>query len=235
MLSLKQRMLAEGIATFVLVFVGAGAVLVEATVGGLGLIGIALAHGLALMTMVYAIGHVSGGHVNPAVTIGMVITRRMRVGIGGMYIVAQLVGAVIAGLMLSVMFAGAPAEAALGTTQLVEGVSLDMAIMIEAVATFILVFVIFGVAVDQRAPQGFGGIAIGLALTLGMMIAGGFTGGAVNPARAFGPAVASQFFVNQAVYWVGPIIGGIVASLVYRFGFMRGVTIQKTLSDISRD
>lgn len=233
MVSRKQKLLAEGVSTFALVFIGAGSILANDFIGGgLGILGIALAHGLILMTMIYAIGHISGGHVNPAVTVGMMVARKIGVRLGVLYIIAQLVGAAVGGYLLSVIFASSPTELALGATQLAAGISQDMGILIEAVLTFFLVFVVFGVAVDKRAPQGFAGLAIGLTLALGILFGGGLTGAALNPARSFGPALAANFWNSHVmVYWIGPLIGGIVAALIYKFGFLKGERVQKTLMD----
>ena len=229
MVTTGQKLLAEAIATFALVFIGAGSVIVNTIFGGAGLVGIALAHGFILMVMIYAIGHISGGHINPAVTVGMMVTRKIGLGLGGLYIVAQIIGAAVAGFLLAGIFPGAPAELALGATQLAATVTVETAIIVEAVLTFFLVFVIFGVAVDNRGPKGFAGLAIGLTLALGILFGGPLTGAALNPARFMGPALTAQFWTNLEVYWIGPIIGGIVAALLYRYGFLRGTQVQKTL------
>lgn len=214
--------LAELVATFALVFIGAGAVTVNAMTGGsLGLLGVALAHGLVLMSMIYALGHVSGTHANPAVTIAMVVAKKMEITRAAGYIVSQLVGAALAGLLLVVLFASPQAAAAhYGVTDVAPGFPLTGAILLEAVLTFFLVIAVFGAAVDKRAAPGMAGVAIGLVLAFDILVGGNFTGAAMNPARAFGPAFVSNYWATQMVYWVGPIIGAVVAALVYSYGLM---------------
>jgi len=217
-----NKYLAEAIATFALVFIGAGAVVANATYNNsLGLVGVALAHGLVLMSMIYATRHISGGHVNPAVTIAMLVTKKIPVKDGIAYIIFQLVGAAIAGLLLAVVFVNAPASVHLGVTDLASGVSVTTGIILEAVLTFFLVFTVFAVAVDNRGLADASGLAIGLVLTFDILVGGSLTGAAMNPARAFGPAFASQYFLTQPVYWIGPIIGAVIAALIYDRIFLK--------------
>ncbi|MDP7116136.1 MAG: MIP family channel protein [Candidatus Woesearchaeota archaeon] len=211
----NQAYLAEAIATFALVFIGAGAVLAnELSNGQIGLVGIALAYGLVLMCMVYATSHISGAHVNPAVTLGFWVTEKISSFKAIAYIVAQLIGALFAGFLLRVLFVNVSPELYLGTPVLGAGITFLGGIVVEAVLTFFLVFTIFGV-IDKRAPPGIYGAAIGLVLTFDVLAGGVLTGAAMNPARAFGPAFAAGFWHNQLVYWIGPIIGGIIAAVVY--------------------
>ena len=211
-----DKYLAELVGTFALVFIGAGAVTANAiTNGAVGIVGIALAHGLVLMTMIYAVGHISGTHINPAVTISMIVTKNIKPMTGVMYIIFQLVGATLAGLLLGGIFTAAPAAVHLGTPALASGFSETSGLLLETVLTFFLAFAIFGAAVDKRAAPGFAGVAIGLVLTFDILMGGAFTGAAMNPARAIGPAVASGFWTSQWIYWVGPIIGAVVAGLYY--------------------
>jgi len=218
--------IAELIATFALVFIGAGSILAnEVTNGQLGIVGIAFAHGLVLMSMVYATGHISGGHVNPAVTIGMLITKKIKAIEGALYIIFQLIGAAIAGFLLSAIFTGVDKSLYLGAPLLGEGISFGLGILIEIILTFFLVFTIFGVAVDKKAPQGVYGLAIGLVLTFDILVGGALTGAAMNPARAFGPALASGYWINHLVYWIGPIVGAIIAALVYNGIILKRRTI----------
>ncbi len=213
-----KKYLAELIATFALVFIGAGAILANNfSKGGVGLVGIALAHGLVLMAMVYATAHISGGHVNPAVTIAMLFTRRINFKNALFYIVSQLVGAALAGSLLWMIFPAATNTLHVGTPELAYGVPVLTGIIIEAVLTFFLVFTVFGVAVDKRAPSGVYGFAIGLVLTFDILMGGPLTGAAMNPARAFGPAFAANFWTNHLVYWIGPVIGAVVAGLMYEY------------------
>ncbi|MBI5225655.1 aquaporin [Candidatus Micrarchaeota archaeon] len=211
-----QPYIAEFIATFALVFIGAGAVIINAaTQGALGLVGVALAHGLVLMSMIYATGHISGAHVNPAVTVAMWVNRKIETKKAALYIASQLLGACAAGFFLLGLFPAGPAH--LGVPDLGGGIDSFRGIAIEAVMTFFLVFTIFSVAVDKRAPAGVYGGAIGLVLTFDILFGGALTGGAMNPARAFGPALASGYWTNQLVYWIGPLLGAVVAALVWKY------------------
>lgn len=210
--------LAEAIGAFALCFIGAGAIILNQKTGGaVGLIGIALAHGLILSVMITAMGHVSGAHYNPAVTIGFMVTKRTDGGTGAAYIISQLVGGTVAGILLRVIFdAGVWEKVNLGTPALAGDVSFGMGILIEVVLTFFLVIAIWGSAVDERHPD-VGGFAIGLTVSADILMGGPLTGAAMNPARAFGPALAGGGFdgVNHLVYWIGPIIGGVAAAALY--------------------
>ena len=209
--------LAELIGTFTLIFIGAGAILADVMTGGkVGLTGIALAHGVAIATMVSAAGHLSGGHFNPAVTSAFVATGRMAVGTGLAYVAAQLVGALLGAFFLMAAFPEAVRKTAmLGVPALAQGVSSGTGIVVEAILTFFLVFVIFGTAVDARGPKAAGGLFIGLVIAMDILAGGALTGAAMNPARAFGPAFFAGAWTNQAVYWIGPLLGGVVAGWLY--------------------
>jgi MIP family channel proteins len=223
--------LAELVGTFAFFFIGAGAICTDAyTRGGVGLVGIAAAHGLILSIMISSLGAISGGHFNPAVTIAFAVTRRIDVVQAVFYVVAQLVGAVIAGLLLRAIFAGVFPEAVigpahLGTPGLARDVSFGTGILIEAVLTFFLVTAIYGTAVDERAPRSIAGFGIGLTVGLDILMGGPLTGAAMNPARTFGPAVAAQFWDNHLVYWIGPIVGAVVAALLYENVFIDRVAV----------
>ena len=208
--------LAELIGTFALIFMGAGSILADAMTGGkVGLTGIALAHGLAIATMVSATGHLSGGHLNPAVTAGVVVAGRLPVRSGIVYLVAQLAGASLAAFFLSASFPEAVRKVTLlGTPALAPGVSAGTGIVVEAILTFFLVFAVFGTAVDGRGPK-VGGLFIGLVIVMDILAGGALTGAAMNPVRAFGPALFAGAWTNQAVYWVGPLLGGAVAGWLY--------------------
>lgn len=212
MASSIQQFFAEFIGTFTLVFIGAGAVLVDSVFGTVGLLGIALAHGLALMSIIFAVGAVSGAHVNPAVTVSMWFTKNIESKKALGYIVFQLMGASLAGFLLLSIFGN---TAHLGVTDLHESISVPAGILIEAVLTFFLVWTIFGVAVDKRGSKQNAGIAIGLVLAFDILFGGTLTGAAMNPARAFGPAIASGFWSTQIVYWIGPIAGALIAGFLY--------------------
>ncbi len=217
-----KPLLAEVIGTFTLIFAGAGAVIMDqATKGGVGLLGIALAHGLAIAVMVSALGAVSGGHFNPAVTCGFLASGRMKLGRGLTYIVAQLCGAALGAVALWSTYPHDAAGAVhLGTPALASGVSTGAGILLEAIGSFFLVIVIFGTAVHQQAPR-IGGLAIGLTITMDILAFGLLTGAAMNPARAFGPALVAGDWANQLVYWIGPVIGGLFAGLLYSKFFQK--------------
>jgi MIP family channel proteins len=214
--------LAEFVGTFIFVFIGAGSIVANAFLSGtVGLIGIALAHGLALSVVVSALGATSGAHINPAVTIGFLVTRRIIRLLGILYILAQLLGATLAGLLLKAIFPEAIWQAArLGTPGLAPNISSGTAILIEAILTFFLLLAVFGTAVDDRAPK-IGGFGIGLTVLADIFVGGPLTGAAMNPARTFGPALAGGFWDNNFVYWVGPIIGAIIAALFYEYVILR--------------
>jgi MIP family channel proteins len=212
---------AEAIGTFALIFVGVLAIYSNGLVqppGTTNLAAIGLAHGLTIGVMIASLGAISGGHFNPAVTFGFVISGRLKPAGGLMYWVAQLFGASIAGfLALAVV---GQAGVAGGTPDLGKNVSPFVGIVVEAVLTFFLVGVIFGTAVDERAPKSVYPFAIGLTIALDIMAGGPITGAAMNPARTFGAALASGHWDNHWVYWVGPLIGGALGAGVHHFFFM---------------
>ncbi len=217
-----KPLIAELIGTFAFVFIGAGSIITNTlTNGAVGLLGIALAHGLALAIMITVFAATSGGHINPAVTIGFMVTRRIAPLLGILYIVAQLVGATLAGLLLRAIYPQAVWQAAqLGTPMLAPGVSFGMGVLIEAVLTFFLLLAVFGTAVDPRAPK-IGGFGIGLTVAFDILMGGALTGASMNPARTFGPALAGGFWQNDLVYWIGPIIGAVIAALIYEYVILR--------------
>jgi MIP family channel proteins len=214
-----KKLVAEAIGTFALCFIGilaiGGAKLGGAPDGVANLASIGLAHGLTIAVMVAALGAISGAHFNPAVTFGFVVSRRMDIVTGALYWAAQLVGATAAGVLLAAVFG--PAVVAGGTPDLGTGISAGAGILVEAVLTFFLVLVIFGTAVDERAPRNIFPLAIGLTVALDIMAGGPISGAAMNPARTFGPALASGHWANHLVYWVGPLAGGAAAALLHTF------------------
>lgn len=217
-----QKYLAEAFATFAFVFVAAGSVLANwQTAGSLGTVGVALAHGLILAAMVYGAWHLSGAHLNPAVTVALWATGHVKTLAAVGYVIAQLVGSVIAALFLKVIFTGVSPQYYLGDTMLLPGVTPGTGILVEALLTFFLVWTVFATLVDKRATPGFGGLCVGLVMAVGVMVGGSYTMGALNPARSFGPALVSSHWATHYVYWVGPIIGGLVAGFVYHFGFLK--------------
>jgi MIP family channel proteins len=217
-----RSVIAELVGTFLFVFIGAGSVVANTVLGGtLGLVGIGLALGVSLACAVTMLAAVSGGHLNPAVTIALFATRRIGLVLAMLYIVAQLVGATIAGLLLRVVFPQAAWQAAhLGMTTLAPGVSFGVGVLTEVILTFFLVLAVFGTAIDGRAPK-VGGIIIGLTVVVDVITAGAITGASMNPARSFGPALAGGFWQDHLVYWIGPIIGALIAALLYEYVFLR--------------
>ena len=217
--SLARRLTAEALGTFGLVFVGAAVVVVNGGFpnSGIGLLGIALAHAIVLSVMISATMTISGGHLNPAVTLALLVRRRIDVGSAAGYIVAQLAAAVLAAYLVKLLLPdNAVRNAMLGLPVIASSVSLGQAVGIELVLTFFLVSAVYGTAVSPDAPR-VAGFGIGLVLLFDILVGGPLTGAAMNPARAFGPAVISGQWVGQLVYWIGPIAGGILAALLWEF------------------
>jgi MIP family channel proteins len=183
--------------------------------GVVGLAGIALASGLAYAIAVTATTASSGGHINPAVTVGLWSVGRIGWKQAGLYVVAQLLGAVVAAVALKGLFPIAAVQIAqLGTPRLATDTSFTQGVLVEAILTFFLAFAVMATVVDAAAPKG-AGWAVGLAAAMGILAGGGITGGALNPARAFGPALVSNAWLSQLVYWIGPILGAVAAMQVY--------------------
>lgn len=213
-----KKLVAEFVGTFTLIFIGVGAICANQFAGGgSGLLGVAVAHGLALAIMISALGHISGGHFNPAVTAGLWVTRKMDTVESLLYWVAQLAGATAAAFLVTVIVPDDIWRAAqLGTPALAKDFTNVSGMLLEGIMTFFLVFVVFATAVDERGAFGkIAGFAIGLTVCMDILFGGPFTGGAMNPARAFGPALVGKFWAGHGVYWVGPLAGGIVAGWVY--------------------
>jgi len=230
MYSLPQKLAAEFIGTFAFVFIGAGAICADqylASTGqsGMGLLGVAIASGLAFGVMVTALGHISGGHLNPAVTIGFWVTRRLSTLHSISYWIAQLLGATAAAYLIKLTIPDTTWTAkALGsiTPDLGGDFTRAHGITLEALMTFLLVFVVFATAADAKgAFNKIAGFAIGLTITMDILFGGPFTGAAVNPARAFGPALATTHWQNHGVYWAGPLLGGVIAGVLYDRMFLR--------------
>jgi MIP family channel proteins len=228
MYSRPQKLIAEFFGTFALIFFGVGSICAGQMLrgsgeGGLGLLGVALAYGLAMGVMVTSLGHISGGHFNPAVTIGFWVTRRQGLVDALLYWFAQLLGATAAAFLLRVVVPDDIWQAVqLGTPALANGLTRTAGMLIEGVMAFFLVFVVFATAVDDKgAFNKIAGFAIGLTVAMGVLFGGPFTGGSMNPARAFGPALASHHWANHGVYWVGPLAGGVLAGWIYDSAFLR--------------
>jgi MIP family channel proteins len=211
--SLSRRAAAEGFAAFALVFAGCGAIVANQHYGAaLGVVGIALVFGLIIMVMVYATGHLSGAHINPAVTIAFTLTRHFPAREAAAYIGAQLVGATAAALVLLGVWTGKPAH--LGATLPTVGVG--SAVLYEALLTAFLMFVIMAVATDTRAVGAAAAIAIGGTIGLDALFGGPVTGASMNPARSFGPALVSGEWSDFWVYVVGPVAGAALGALAYQ-------------------
>jgi len=217
-----KALMAEGLGTFGVVLVAAGACAVnDYTMGGIGATGVAVSYGLALAVLTYVTAHLSGAHLNPAITVSQWITGKMKGGSAVYYVLAQLLGASVAATALWLILPVSPFTATLGAPSLGEGIGFMQAILGEALFTFIVAFTVFGVVLDKRGLTPLSGFAIGLSVTAGALVLGPLTGGALNPALAFGPALVSGKFADHLVYWAGPILGAAVAGLVYDSAFLK--------------
>ena len=213
----RKALVAEFIGTFALIFIGVGAIASNHFTGGQsGLVGIALAHGLTIAVMASATGAISGGHLNPAVTIGLFFAQKIDALNTIGYVIVQCLGAIAAAFFSKLCLpASTLAAVNMGTPALGEGISVGMGLMTEIILTFFLVFVIYGTAVDKRAPK-MGGLFIGLTVGLDILMGGPISGAAMNPARHLGPALLGGGLSNLWLYWLGPIIGGILAAVTYQ-------------------
>lgn len=210
---LARRALAEGLAAFALVFAGCGAIVADASYGGaLGAVGVALVFGLIIMVMVYATGHLSGAHINPAVTVAFTLTRHFPSRDAVAYVAAQLAGAVLGALLLLAVWPDQPAG--LGAT--VPSIGVGSALAYEVVLTAFLMFVIMAVATDTRAVGAAAAIAIGGTVGLDALFGGPVTGASMNPARSFGPALASGEWTDFWLYVAGPLLGAALGALAYQ-------------------
>jgi MIP family channel proteins len=213
-----RRRVAEGVGTFGIVFAAGGSSIAnQLSKGHVGLVGTALASGLMVMAMIYALGHLCNAHFNPAVTIAFAITRHfpLRAVLG--YILSQLGGAALAALTLKLMFGDV---AQLGAT--VPSGNVVQALILESIISFFLMFVIMAVATDSRAVGQAAAIAIGVTVVVAILVAGPITGASMNPARSFGPALLSGTWQDNWIYWLGPISGATLGAVVYQF--LRGDT-----------
>lgn len=226
-----QKLCAELIGTFLFVFFAAGVVCVDQGLRssgqpGIGLVGMALVRGLAFGILVCALSEVSGGHFNPAITIGAWVTRKIGSLQALCYSIAQILGAMAAGWTLTRLI---PEQvwrtAALATPDLAAEVSRTQGILFELVLTFFLVFVFFATVADARTDTSYstrlGGVAAGLTIFVGMLVGGVYTGASMNPAMALGTAVVSHHWVNHGVYWAGPMLGGVIGAWIYHALFAR--------------
>jgi MIP family channel proteins len=215
-MSLARRALAEGLGTFGFVFLGCASTVANVfPTGRFETFGIALTHGAALGIFVAATLGISGGHLNPAVTLGFLSTRRIDARTAGAYIGAQLLGAILAAFVLKYAYPlNVTSISTLGTPALAGSVSFGRGIALEALGTFFLMSSVYGTIVGRDRPA-LEGLGVGVALLAIIMAIGPATGGAVNPARALGPALASANLIGQAIYWIGPILGAVAAAQVW--------------------
>ena len=210
---IARRAAAEGLAAFALVFAGCGAIVANAhSHGDLGVVGIALVFGLVIMVMVYATGHLSGAHINPAVTVAFTVTRHFPARDAVAYIAAQLAGATAAAFLLLAIWTSQPAN--LGAT--LPSVGTGSALLYEIVLTAFLMFVIMAVATDTRAVGAAAAIAIGGTVGLDALLGGPVTGASMNPARSFGPALAAGEWTSFWIYVVGPVVGAAAGAMAYQ-------------------
>ena len=214
-----RRGAAEFVGAFALVFIGAGSIMT-----GADLVGIALAHGLVIAVMASAVGHISGGHFNPAVTFGFLITRRMAPMLAVVYWIAQFFGATIGALLLLWIYPDRITDGTnLGAPALAEEISVGAGFVIEVILTFLLVWVIFATAADPHGSfVSVAGLAIGLTITLDVLMGGPLTGAAMNPSRAFGPQLVAGFWDDGWLWYLAPLLGGGLAALAYEYLYLRG-------------
>lgn len=216
-LKLLRPVTAELVGTALFVLSGAGSVVASAAFpGAVGGLGIAAAHGIALAVLVSAVMGISGGHLNPALTLGLFAARKVDGQTTVAYVAAQVIGGILGAALVKWLFpAGAVNVTNVGTPALAASVTLTQGIFVEAAFTFLLMSAVFGTAVSSEAPK-IGGFGIGLAMFAGAVVAGPLTGAALNPARAFGPALVAFEFHAQVVYWIGPILGATLAALLWK-------------------
>ena len=231
---LAKLAIVEFLGPFVLVFAGVGAVI--HTNGG-DLVAIALAHGLAIGLMVAAVGHISGGVFNPAITVGLFVTRRLDSTRALVYIVAQLLGGLAGAGALTLVYRDLERNR-IAVNLGVPGVGVNHtagnAVVMEAILTFFLMFVIFGVAIDHRTGRAISGLAIGLTITMDIFAGAAVSGAVMNPARALGPSLvqgADGNWGDHWIYWVGPIVGAALAALLYNDVLLSGVRAGAPPSD----
>ena len=221
-LELWRRAAAEGLAAFALVFAGCGAIVADVVYdGALGAVGVSLVFGLIIMVMVYATGHLSGAHINPAVTLAFTLTRHFPARDAAAYVGAQAAGAIAGALLLLAVWPDQPAR--LGAT--LPSVGSGSALVYEVVLTAILMFVIMAVATDTRAVGTGAAIAIGGAVGLDALFGGPVTGASMNPARSLGPALAAGEFADLWIYFAGPFLGAPLGALAYQL--VRGPVVQR--------
>jgi glycerol uptake facilitator protein len=234
--TLKQKCLAEFLGTAFLVYVGAGTLTassyLEHSKGAYtmaDLVAVSLAFGLAIAVMIYAIGHISGCHINPAISIALASIRRISWSQTGFYVLAQLLGSLLGGFLIALTF-GRDAASLIGygpTDFNKVFVNPFSATVVEAIATFFLLFVVMGTVIDRRSPSGWSGFAVGLTITAEILLLATVTGGCMNPARTFGPALVQVLFggsypiAHLLIYFIGPIVGSVGGVFAYEYLALR--------------
>jgi MIP family channel proteins len=210
-----RRGVAEFVGAFTLIFIGGGAGIIS----GQDIVAVALANGLAIGIMVTNLGHISGGHFNPAITLAFVLARRITAVLAAVYWLAQFAGAIAAALLLRAIFLH---DATLLAAPHVVGVTQWRGLLVEVVLTFFLVWAVWATAVDPRgAFKSIAGFAIGLTITMDVFMGGPVTGAAMNPARAFGPELVENFWGEAWIYYLGPALGAVIAALAYEYLYLR--------------
>jgi MIP family channel proteins len=209
--NLGRRAAAEGLGTFFLVLMGTGAIVSGAT-GGSGIVAVALAFAFVILAMVYAVGHLSGAHLNPAVTIAFWSIGRFSARDVPAYVVAQCTGAIVASIVL-----GSLVDRESGLGQTVPSIPIGAAFAVEFLLTFALMFVVTAVATDERVTAGFAGLAVGLTVGFDVLMGGPLTGASMNPARSLGPAVGGATWTAHWLYWIAPIVGAMTGAWSYEF------------------
>lgn len=212
--------LAEFLGTFVFVFIASGAVLSNIYYSEIGTLGVALATGLAICSMMYATVHISGGHLNPAVTIALWLAQKIKGNLAVFYIISQILASFAAAAIILLIFGSTSREFVLGGPVLAESVSGQTGLVVEAILTAVLVFAVFATLVDRRGPVSFGPLVIGLVVSIASLVALPISGAALNPARAIGPEVLSGSYQALAIWIIGPLAGSLFG-LVYDFVFLR--------------
>ena len=212
--------MAEFLATFVFVLIASGATLTNIFFSDIGGIGVALATGLALTSMIYAVFHLSGGHLNPAVTLAVWLAQKISSRVAVFYIIAQILASLAAAGLLLWIFGPDARQFSLGGPVIGVGVSVKTAVIVEAILTATLIFAVFATMIDKRGSVNFGPLVVGLVLTVSAIFAGSISGAALNPARAFGPLVISKSYSDLAVWIIGPATGSIFG-IIYDFLFLR--------------
>jgi MIP family channel proteins len=223
--TLTQKLCAEFIGTFAVIFFATGAICSDEYLrstgqGAITTLGLALAYGLAVGVMVSAVAHISGGHLNPAVTIGFWVTKRLSTTLTVLYWIAQLLGAIAAAYLISALIPDAAAWRLEAMNAINPALAPDFTrlhgMLLEGIMTFFLVFVFFATMVDVKgAFHKLAGFGVGFAVTMDALFGYPLTHAALNPARAFGPSLATRHWSNHGVYWVGPLLGGVLASVIY--------------------